>query len=55
MPSDSVISEYVIEWEMIGEVDPIYYTPILKSFFEVSGSIKHTVYVEEVEPIPRGG
>ena len=53
VPFDTEDTEYIISWTILGETDPAYYTPILKSKFEVTKDDLISIEVEEIMPIPK--
>ena len=54
VPSDSEIKEYVIDWEVLGDVVPSYYTDISKTEFTVVSGSKTKVRVATIDPISVG-
>ena len=54
VPFDTEDKEYIISWGIAGEMEPAYYTPLLKSKFEVTKDDLVKVSTEEIMPIPKG-
>jgi hypothetical protein len=54
IPFNSEDKEYIITWSILGEIDPPFYTPLLKTKFEVTKDDLIPVKTEEIMPIPKG-
>ncbi|CAG9310830.1 unnamed protein product [Blepharisma stoltei] len=47
--------EYTIQWTILGDYSPPYYTPILKSFFTVTQNVTYPITIATIPPVPAGG
>lgn len=55
VPSNIDDTLYVINWEIVGEANPIYYTPINKSLFLITKLKNVQVTFSNIPDIPKGG
>jgi hypothetical protein len=55
VPKDTNDNEYIINWDIIGELNPLFYTPISKTRFEVTKNQDIKVRFEPIMPVPRNG
>ncbi|OMJ89673.1 hypothetical protein SteCoe_8125 [Stentor coeruleus] len=54
IPYDTEDKDYIITWSILGETNPLFYTPILKSKFTVVKDTLEKIYIDSIMPIPRG-
>ena len=54
IPYNTENTEYIILWEIIGDITPPFYTPILKSIFTVNKKTLMAIDIENIMPIPQG-